>query len=76
MAPWEGAVPIEEGPPEDSLVVNEPQVPAVPWSWDTNKILIAVGSVVGVSCAIWFVIQYRGAKAAFVASEAASNGGT
>ncbi len=78
-APWEvPAIPTTEqyeGTPEPATVVDAPQVPAVStWSWDTNKIVIAALGVIGVGFAVYFVLQYNGAKAAHLAAGAGSDG--
>lgn len=63
----------EYGEPEESTVVDEPQVPMPrQWSFDTNTMMMVALGVLGVGFAVWFLVQYTQAKAKAVV-EAASN---
>lgn len=61
--------------PEEAETVDAPQIPNIRnWSFDTNTLVIIALSVLGVSFAVYFVVQYTKAKTLAQASSEEGNG--
>jgi len=51
-----------EEAPEPAQMVGELQVPAAPWVWDSNKMLIVGVGLVAAVALVWFIKDFTSAK--------------